>query len=200
VEVVFYGLFGDEEFFADFFVAEALGDELDDFFFAVAEQGLFAAGAGFGGFGEGFHDFGGHAIVEPDFSGVDAMNAFDEEIGGGLFEYDAACAEAHGADYVAIVFGGGQDDYAGGQLIEIDFFEDGEAVLVGHAEIEQQNIGLEFGEKLDALGAVLRFANDGHFVVGVEKFAEAVAENRVVIREEDSDLLFSFGHVLSEGL
>ena len=37
VQVVFHGLFGDEELFSDFLVAEALGDELDDFFFAVAE-------------------------------------------------------------------------------------------------------------------------------------------------------------------
>jgi hypothetical protein len=130
---------------------------------------------------------------------VDTVDAFYEEIGGGLFEDDAASAEAHGADNVAIVFCGGEDNDACGQLIEIDFFQDGETVFIGHAEIEEQDIGLEFGEELDALGAVLGFANDGHFVVGVEKFAEAVAENRVVVREEDSYLLFSFGHVLSSG-
>jgi len=55
-----------------------LGDELHDFFFAVAEQGLFAARAGFGGFAESFHDLGGHAIVQPDFSGKYALNAFHQ--------------------------------------------------------------------------------------------------------------------------
>jgi hypothetical protein len=34
------GLLGDEKFFADFFVAEALGDELEKFSFAVAKQRL----------------------------------------------------------------------------------------------------------------------------------------------------------------
>ena len=181
VQVVLDGLLGDEKFFADFLVAEALGDELDDFFFAVAEQRLFAARAGLGGFGEGFHDLGGHAIIEPDFAGVDAMNALDEQVGGGLLENDAAGAEAHGADHVAIVFGGGQDDDARGQRIEIDFFEDGQAVFIRHAEIEQKNIGLEFGEQLDALGAVLRFADDGDVFVAVEQFAQAVAKDRVVV-------------------
>jgi hypothetical protein len=181
VEMVLDGLLGDEKFFADLFVAEALGDELDDFLFAVAEQRLFAARAGFAGLREGFHDFGGHTIVEPDFAGVHAMNAFHEKIGGGLLQDDAARAEPHGADHIAIVFGGGENDDARRQRIEIDFLEDGEAVFIGHTKIEEKNIGLELGKKLDALRAVLRFADDGDVLVGIEKLAEAVAKDRVVV-------------------
>ena len=84
VQVIFYGLLADEKFFADFLVAEALGDELNDFFFAVAEERLFAARAGLGRFRESFHDFGGHSIVEPDFAGIYPLNALDQKIGGGL--------------------------------------------------------------------------------------------------------------------
>jgi len=195
VQVVLDSLLGDEKFFADFFVAEALGDELDDFLFAVAEQGLFAARAGFAGLRKRLHDFGGHAIVEPDFTGVHAMNTFYEEIGGGLLQDDAARTEAHGADDIAIVFGSSENDDARGQRIEIDFFEDGEAVFIGHAEIEQQDFRLELSEELDALGAVLRFADDSDVLVGIEEFAETVAKDGVVIGEQDTNLLFSFGHV-----
>src|SRR6266851_582808 len=46
VQVIFYGLLADKKLFADFLVAETLRDELHDFFFAVAEQRLFAARAG----------------------------------------------------------------------------------------------------------------------------------------------------------
>ena len=42
MEVVFDGLFADEELFPDFLVPVALSDQLDDFLLAVAEQGLFA--------------------------------------------------------------------------------------------------------------------------------------------------------------
>jgi len=181
VEMVLDGLFRDEKFFADFLVAEALGDELDDFFFAVAEQGLFAARAGFAGLGEGLHDFGGHAVVEPDFAGVHAMNTFHQEIGGGLLQDDAARAETHGANHVAIIFGGSQNDNACGQRIEIDFLEDGEAVFVRHAQVEKKNIGLELGKELDALRAVLGFADDGDVLVGIEKLPQAIAKDRVVI-------------------
>jgi hypothetical protein len=181
VQVIFYGLLADEKFFADFLVAETLSDELNDFFFAVAEERLFAARAGLGRFRESFHDFGGHAIVEPDFAGVNAVDTLNEKVRGGLFEDHAASAEAHGADDVAIVFGSGENDDACGQRIKIDFFEDGEAVFIGHAEIEQQDFRLELGEEFDALGAVLRFTDDSNVFVGIEKFAKTVAKDGVVI-------------------
>ena len=50
VQVILHGLFADEELFADFLVAVALRDKLDDFLFAVAEQRFFAARAAIGRF------------------------------------------------------------------------------------------------------------------------------------------------------
>jgi hypothetical protein len=200
VQMVFYGLLADEELFADFLVAETLSDELHDFFFAIAEQRLFAARTGFRGFRESFHDLGGHAIVEPDFAGENAMDAFYEQVGGGLFQNDAARPEAHCANHVAIVFGGCEYYDARRQGIEIHFFENGESVLVGHAQVEQQNVWLEFSEHLDALSAILGFANNDDIFVGAQEFAQAIAKNRVVIREEDTNLLFSFGHLAQRNL
>src|SRR5260370_30711622 len=166
VQMIFYGWRGDEKFFDNFLVAETLRDELNDFFVAVAEQRLFAARAGFAGLRKRLHDFSSHAVVEPDFAGMHAMNAFHQEIGGGLLQDDAASAEAHGSNNVAIVFGGGQDDEAGGQSIEIDLFEHGQAVFIRHAQIKEKNILLELAKELDALGAVLRFAHHRDIFVG----------------------------------
>src|SRR5260370_40133030 len=148
VKMVLDSLLGDEKLFADFFIAETLGYELDDFLFAVAEQRLLAARAGLAGFRECFHDLSGHAIVEPDFSRVHAMNALDQEIGGGLLQDDAACAKAHGADHVAIIFGSGKNDDARGQGIEIDFLEDRQTVFVGHTKIEEKNVRLQLSDEL----------------------------------------------------
>src|SRR6266705_2885100 len=72
-------------------------------------------------------------------------------------------------------------DNARGQRIEINFFEHGEAVFVRHAQIKQKNVGLELGEELNALRAVLRFADNGDVFVGIEKFPQAIAKDRVVI-------------------
>ncbi len=181
VEMVLNGLLGDKKLFSDFLIAETLGHELNDFFFAVAEQRLLAARAGLGRFRKRLHDFGGHAIVEPDFSCVHAMDALDQKIGGGLLQDDPACAKAHGTDNIAIIFGGSKNDDARGQGIEIDFLEDGQSVFVGHPKIEEKNVGLQFGHELDAFRTILSFADDGDFLVGIEELAQAIAEDRMII-------------------
>ncbi len=200
VQVVFDGLLADEKLLADFLVAETLSDELHDFFFAIAEQRLFAARAGFRRFRERLHDFGGHAVIEPDFAGENAVNALYEQVGRGLFQNDTARSEAHRANNVAIIFSGCEYYNTRWQRVEIHFFENGKSVLVGHAQVEQQNVGLEFSEHLDALSAILRFANDDDIFIGAKEFAQTIAENRVVIRKEDTNLLFSFGHLPERNL
>src|SRR6266481_5334910 len=95
VKMILYSLLADEQLFADFFVAEALGYLLDDFLFALTEQRFVALSPGFDGFREGFYDLGGHTVVQPDFSGVNAVNALDEKIRRGLFQNDAASAKTH---------------------------------------------------------------------------------------------------------
>src|ERR1700687_5270992 len=62
MQMVLDGLFGDEEFFANFLVAETLRDELNDFLLTVAEQWLFAARAGLAGLGKRFHDLCGYKV------------------------------------------------------------------------------------------------------------------------------------------
>jgi hypothetical protein len=194
VEVILHGLFGDEKLFANFLVAETLSDELNDFLFTVGEQRLFAAWTGLGRLRESFHDFRSHAVIEPDFAGMDTLNTFDEKIGCGLLENNAASAEAHGANDITIVFGSGENNYASRKLVKINFFQYGETVFFRHTQIEQENIGFQFGEKLDALGAILRFADDDHFFVAIEKFAQTVAEDCVIVRHENSNLLFCLRH------
>src|SRR6267142_939250 len=181
VEMVLDGLFGDEKFLADFLVAESLRDKLHNFFFAVAEQRLLAARPGFGGLRKRFHHLGSHAVVEPDFSGVHAMNTLHQQIGSGLFQHHAARTEPHRAYHVAIIFRSSQNDNARRQRIEIDFLEHREPVFIRHTQIEKQNIGLELREHLDALRPVLRFADDGDVLVGIEKFPQTIAKDRVVV-------------------
>jgi hypothetical protein len=111
-----------------------------------------------------------------------------------LFENNAARSETHGANNIAIVFGGCEYYNARGKRVEINFLENGEAVLVGHAQVEQENVGLELSEHLDALSAVLGFAHDDDVFIGAKQFTQAIAKDCVVIREENTNLLFSFGH------
>ena len=166
--MVLHRLLANEKFFSDFFVAVALRDELHDFFFPIAQQRFFAARAAIGGLRESLHDFGSHVVVEPDFAAVDFVDASYKQVRGGLFEDYATSAQPHGAHHIPVVFGGSEHDDARGELVKIDFFKNGQAIFIGHAQIEQENIGLELGQHLDAVVAVRGFANDGDFLIAVE--------------------------------
>jgi hypothetical protein len=170
-------LLTDEKFFADFLVAEALSDELHNFFLAVAEKWLFAARARLGRFREGLHDLGGHAVIEPDFAGVDTLNAFDEKIGCGLLENNAASAEAHGANDITIVFGSGET--RAGSVSKLTSSRTARPSLSG---MRRSAKGFRRAAGVSALRAVLGFADDSDVFVGIEEFAEAVAKDRVVVR------------------
>jgi hypothetical protein len=82
MKMVFHRLFADEKLFANLAVAETLGHKLNDFLLAFAEQWLLASLAGLGGLLESIDDFGGHAIVEPNFSVENLADAFHQQVAG----------------------------------------------------------------------------------------------------------------------
>ena len=115
------------------------------------------------------------------------------------FKHHAARAQAHGANHVAVIFGSGEHDDARGKLVEIHFFQNSKTILIRHAQIQQQNVGLELGQHLDAIVAVGSFADDGDFVVAVEQFAQTFTEDGMIVSHQDTNLLFcSFGHISRE--
>src|ERR1017187_4072912 len=123
VQVILYSLLADEELCADFFVLAALSDELNNFHLAVAEERLFTTRTGFGRCRKGIDHLGGHVAVEPNFSSMHAMYAFYEEVDGGLFKDYASRTQPHGANHIAVIFGGGEDDDMGRKRIEIYLFK-----------------------------------------------------------------------------
>ena len=85
VQMIFYGVLAYEELFANFLVLKALSDKLNDFHLAIAEEWLFSMRTGFGRCRKGIDHPGGHLAIEPNFTSVNAMYAFYEEIDGRLF-------------------------------------------------------------------------------------------------------------------
>jgi hypothetical protein len=187
MQMILDRLLADEKFLADFAVAKALRHKLDDFFFAIAQQPLFAALSGLGGLLERIDHFSGHAVVEPDFAVMDLTNALQKQITGRLLEHHAPRAQAHGTDHVAVIFGGCEHDHARGQGIEVHFREDAEAVLLRHPQIEQQDIGLELVQHLYTLVAVRGFAHYGDIISTFEELSQSVSEYCMVVCDQDLD-------------
>ena len=124
-------------------------------------------------------------------------DALQQQVAGGLLQHHAARAQAHGANHVAVVFRRRQNDHARGHRIEIDLFEHAQAVFFRHAQIEQKDIRLQLGEHLRALDAVRGFADDLDVVGALEQLAKAVAEDGMVVRNQDPNRLFCFRHLNS---
>src|SRR5208282_5677588 len=200
VEVILYGLFADEELFANLAIAKALRDQLDDFLLAVAQERLFTALTGFSGFLEGVDDLGSHAIVEPDFTVIHLADALDKQVAGGLLKHDSAGAQTHRAHHVAVVFGGGEHDHARRRGFEVQFFQDAEAVFFGHAQIEEQNVRLELREHLGAFDAIRSLAHNLDFIRAVQQFAQTIPKDGVVVRDQDPNRLFCFTHLQFNGI
>src|SRR3979409_1125951 len=95
MQVILDSLLADKELFANFLVAVALGDKLNNFLFSIAEQRFLAARPAIGRLRESFHDFRGHVIVEPDFPAMDLVNAPDQEIRGRLLQDHASRTQSH---------------------------------------------------------------------------------------------------------
>ena len=70
MQMILYGRLANEKLFTYFLVTKALGHELDNLLLAFTEKMFFAARPGFRRLGKSFHHFSGHAVIQPDFSGM----------------------------------------------------------------------------------------------------------------------------------
>ena len=104
--------------------------------------------------------------------------------GGGLDDVGGGAGVEHGADELGVgVHGEGDDaDFGVG-------FEDAacglDAVEVGHVDIHNDDVGAEVPGEFDGVAAGGGFADDFEIGVGGEDGAEAVADEGVVVGEEE---------------
>ena len=59
------------------------------------------------------------------------------------------------------------------------------SVQIGHAEVEQQNVGIQLLHLVQHLAAVAGFAHDLEIVFEQQQFFQAVADDRMIVGDED---------------
>ncbi len=133
MQMILHSRLANEKLLTDFLVTEALGQELDNLLLAFTEKMFFAARLDFRRLGKSLHHFRGHAVIQPDFSGMNVLNTFHEKVSSGLFQDDAACPQAHSTHNIAVVLCRSQDHNASRQRIEIYLFKYSKPALIGHA-------------------------------------------------------------------
>ena len=68
-----------------------------------------------------------------------------------------------------------------------------------HGKVEEQDVRPQLGDALHRLAPVGGFSDDGEPWFGLEQSAEAVAENRVVVGNDDADGVLGATHGASGG-
>lgn len=123
---------------------------------------------------EGFGLAGADAIEGALEGGLEALavEGFEEVIDGVDFE---------GFEGEAVVGGDEDDD---GEGVEVEGLEDGEAIELGHLDIEEDEVGLVLFDEGDGFATVAGFADDLEVRGGFEEGAEALAGERFVIDED----------------
>ena len=75
-----------------------------------------------------------------------------------------------------------------------DLFGGFDAVEIGHADVEDGDVGFELGGLSDGLAAVFGFADDGEFGLLLDEKAQAATDEGVVVGEQDSNFTWIGAH------
>ena len=59
--------------------------------------------------------------------------------------------------------------------------------MTGHGQIEQQDVGLQLPGELHGFGPVAGFPDHGELRLGLEQAAQAVAENGMVVGNQNTN-------------
>jgi len=179
--VSFGGVDADAEDVGDFLVAFAFGEELEDFAFARGKAGTVRFGRVFarlGGRGDAKGEVGLVVAEGVDGGEEDAVSVVLEDIAAGAGFNDLM------HEFVGFVHGEDQDLRAGRSFMNAAGGV--HAVEERHTDIENSDIGFEFGGFFDGITAIHGFGADMPAIAGFEEGAQAGANDGVIIRDQDA--------------
>jgi hypothetical protein len=182
----FGGVDGDAEERGDFFIGLTLGEELEDLAFTRSEPGARM----FGSFGRS--DGGiiggdsGNASGEVGFVLAYGIDGGEENAVGIIFEDVTTRAGLNDLlnEIVGFVHGQDKDFGIGGRGTNAASGFD--SVEQGHADIQDSDVGLEFGGFVYGIAAVGSFGGDFPAGTGFEESTESGANDGMVVSDQDA--------------
>lgn len=167
--------------------AFSFGDQLQDFGFAFRQFHLAGFAGGAGTAGEGLKDVAGDFRTDVEAAVVDGPDGIDQfGEGAVLEEVTGGAGLQHAGDEMAVgVHGEGEDSGFWGFLPKAPGRCD--TIEVGHGHVEDDDIRREGPGQFTGFEAVDAFADDSHVGLGFEERAQTIADNAVVIAEDNLD-------------
>jgi len=192
--MVLDGSFREVKGFGNFAIAGSGSDEFEDIPFAGGEVLEFGWGSRRGGGAEVSGEFGEDAGAELGVALMGGADGVGEGFGGGVFEQitDGSMTES-GGDVFVVIKGGEDEDFGGGFLAGDDF-GGGDTIHAWHPNVHQHYIGTVEGDLLHSGFAVIRFAYHVNIRLKLQEGAEALANQVLVIHNQQAN------HGVSEGM
>src|SRR5207249_8451629 len=119
-------------------------------------------------------------------AGDDGVDAGHDRVLVGILQQIAAGARAQRLEHVAVGFERGQDQHLRLGRFLGDALGGLDPVDAGHLQVHQDHVRPELGHQLDGLLAVGGRAHDLHPRIFVEEPGKAVAEERLVVGDDDA--------------
>src|SRR5512139_275489 len=131
-------------------------------------------------------ELGGHGGGDDGFAALGALDRVDHFVGFHALQQVAVGACAQGAGEVVFGFRQGKDKDGQGEAVGAQLLHQGDAVGAGHVEVEDEDVG---AVRLQQHGDLVGIAGEGGDLDAaalLEQFGEALAEQGVVVDEDDA--------------
>ena len=129
------------------------------------------------------------------FPFLDLPHRRGQGVGGALFDQVSGRAQGSHLLDISVIFVCGEDEDPGGG----DRFEDlpggFQPIEQGHGDVHYHDGGAEFPGPLDRLAPVVRLANHLNVPLSLQQRFEPFADDRMVFRQQDCDVLPGYGDV-----
>ena len=180
----FHGFVTESETLADFLIGEARAKQAEDFEFPVAE-----AAEGTGGASETaalFEEAVGGFRAECHAPAEDAAEAFDEGFRAGIFVAESAGSGFEGTSGVEGFVMHGEDKHGNVGPAGFDVLGEFESVAARHTDVTDNGIRLELLYGIESGSGLFCDAADGEVGSAAQPESDAVADDGVVVHEENA--------------
>ena len=114
-------------------------------------------------------------------------NRLGDQVRRGLLQHNAGTAELHGLHKFVLVFRGRQHNHPRLAIGVLQRLQGRQAIHVGHAQVQQQHIGLQRLHAFQYLAAIAGLTHHLNVLVERQQAAQTIAHNRMVIGDQHAN-------------
>jgi len=137
--------------------------------------------------GELLHDLAGDRGGHLDLAGVDAFDAMDQIFAAGVLQQVAAGAGADPFEDVVVLVVHGEEDDLDLRILLLDLACGDDPAHLGHADIHQDDVGLQLADEAHGLRAVVAGADELDLRLQADEANQAVPHELVIIDDEQAN-------------